>query len=262
MRKIALGSHREAAQADCLRAVLAEIILTFLFVFAGVGSAMASEKLAGGSGIAGLAAVAVAHALVVAVMISAGLHISGGHLNPAVTLGLAVAGNITIFRSALYWIAQLLGSTVACLLLRFLTGGLFAFQNPTHPNADFKETPIHALPSGVGYFQGVIMEVVLTFSLLFVVYATIVDPRRTAVGSQGPILVGLVVGANILAGGAFSGASMNPSRSFGPAFAAGNWTDHWVYWVGPLLGGGLAGFVYDAIFLIHTHMPIRGGEDY
>ncbi|XP_031475959.1 aquaporin TIP4-4 [Nymphaea colorata] len=248
MRKIALGSHREAAQADCLRAVLAEIILTFLFVFAGVGSAMASEKLAGGSGIAGLAAVAVAHALVVAVMISAGLHISGGHLNPAVTLGLAVAGNITIFRSALYWIAQLLGSTLACLLLRFLTGGL--------------ETPIHALPSGVGYFQGVIMEVVLTFSLLFVVYATIVDPKRTAVGSQGPILVGLVVGANILAGGAFSGASMNPARSFGPAFAAGNWTDHWVYWVGPLLGGGLAGFVYDAIFLTHTHMPIRGGEDY
>ncbi|KAF3775832.1 Aquaporin [Nymphaea thermarum] len=247
MRKIALGSHREASQADCLRAVLAEIILTFLFVFAGVGSAMASEKLAGGSGIAGLAAVAVAHTLVVAVMISAGLHISGGHLNPAVTLGLAVAGNITIFRSALYWIAQLLGSTLACLLLRFLTGGL--------------ETPIHALPSGVGYFQGVIMEVVLTFSLLFVVYATIVDPKRTAVGSQGPILVGLVVGANILAGGAFSGASMNPARSFGPAFAAGNWTDHWVYWVGPLLGGGLAGFVYDAIFLIHTHMPIRG-EDY
>ncbi|CAN6463037.1 unnamed protein product [Victoria cruziana] len=248
MRKIALGSHHEAAQADCLRAVLAEIVLTFLFVFAGVGSAMASERLAGGSGMAGLAAVAVAHALVVAVMISAGLHISGGHLNPAVTIGLAVAGNITIFRSVLYWIAQLLGSTLACLLLRFLTGGL--------------ETPIHTLASGVGYLQGVIMELVLTFSLLFVVYATIVDPKRTAVGSQGPILVGLVVGANILAGGPFSGASMNPARSFGPAFASGNWTDHWVYWVGPLLGGALAGLVYDAIFIIHTHTPICGEEDY
>ncbi|CAN6463039.1 unnamed protein product [Victoria cruziana] len=181
-------------------------------------------------------------------MISAGLHISGGHLNPAVTIGLAVAGNITIFRSVLYWIAQLLGSTLACLLLRFLTGGL--------------ETPIHTLASGVGYLQGVIMELVLTFSLLFVVYATIVDPKRTAVGSQGPILVGLVVGANILAGGPFSGASMNPARSFGPAFASGNWTDHWVYWVGPLLGGALAGLVYDAIFIIHTHTPICGEEDY
>lgn len=79
----------------------------------------------GGAGsIMGLTAVAVAHALVVAVMISAGLHISGGHYNPAVTLGLAVGGYITIFRSILYWIAQIVGSALACLLLKFLTGGL------------------------------------------------------------------------------------------------------------------------------------------
>ncbi|RLN24595.1 aquaporin TIP4-4 [Panicum miliaceum] len=182
MAKLALGHHCEAADAGCVRAVLAELILTFLFVFAGVGSAMATGKLAGGAdSVVCLTAVALAHTLVVAVMVSAGLHVSGDHINPAVTLGLAVTGRITLFRSALYIAAQLLGSALA-----FLTGGA--------------PTPVHALAAGVGALQGVLMEVVLTFSLLFAVYATVVDPRR-AVGGMGPLLVGLVVVANVLAGG-------------------------------------------------------------
>ncbi|CAO2175212.1 unnamed protein product [Urochloa humidicola] len=116
MAKFALGHHREAADAGCVRAVLAELILTFLFVFAGVGSAMATGKLAGGAdSVVVLTAVALAHTLVVAVMVSAGLHVSGGHINPAVTLGLAVTGRITLFRSALYIAAQLAGSSAACL---------------------------------------------------------------------------------------------------------------------------------------------------
>ncbi|PUZ58832.1 hypothetical protein GQ55_5G539000 [Panicum hallii var. hallii] len=250
MAKLALGHHREAADAGCVRAVLAEIILTFLFVFAGVGSAMATGKLAGGAdSVVGLTAVALAHTLVVAVMVSAGLHVSGGHINPAVTLGLAVTGRITLFRSALYTAAQLLGSALACLLLAFLTGGA--------------PTPVHALAAGVGALQGVLMEVVLTFSLLFAVYATVVDPRR-AVGGMGPLLVGLVVGANVLAGGPFSGASMNPARSFGPALAAGVWADHWVYWVGPLIGGPLAGLVYDGLFMAqggHEPLPRDDNDD-
>ena len=278
MAKFALGHHREAADAGCVRAVLAELILTFLFVFAGVGSAMATGnqltihsliaspcmelilnkpamrvragKLAGGAdSVVGLTAVALAHTLVVAVMVSAGLHVSGGHINPAVTLGLAVTGRITLFRSALYTAAQLLGSALACLLLAFLTGGA--------------PTPVHALAPGVGALQGVLMEVVLTFSLLFAVYATVVDPRR-AVGGMGPLLVGLVVGANVLAGGPFSGASMNPARSFGPALAAGVWADHWVYWVGPLIGGPLAGLVYDGLFMVQGgHEPLpRDDNDF
>ncbi|OEL27572.1 Aquaporin TIP4-4 [Dichanthelium oligosanthes] len=279
MAKFALGHHREATDAGCVRAVLAELILTFLFVFAGVGSAMATGKtihcssrgmnspqhelkprarrgdtcmhagkLAGGAdSVVGLTAVALAHTLVVAVMVSAGLHVSGGHFNPAVTLGLAVTGRITLFRSALYIVAQLLGSALACLLLTFLTGG--------------GSTPVHALAAGVGALQGVLMEVVLTFSLLFTVYATIVDPRRT-VGGMGPLLVGLVVGANVLAGGRFSGASMNPARSFGPALAAGVWANHWVYWVGPLIGGPLAGLVYDGLFMAQgAYEPLRRDDN-
>ncbi|TVU23002.1 hypothetical protein EJB05_32728 [Eragrostis curvula] len=251
MAKFALGHHREAAEAGCVRAVLAELILTFLFVFAGVGSAMATGRLAGGAdSVVGLTAVALAHTLVVAVMVSAGLHVSGGHINPAVTLGLAVTGRITLFRSALYIVAQLLGSALACLLLTFLTGGV--------------ATPVHALAAGVGVAQGVAMEAVLTFSLLFAVYATVVDPRRT-VGGIGPLLVGLVVGANVLAGGPFSGASMNPARSFGPALATGVWTDHWVYWVGPLIGGPLAGLVYEGVFMgpdTHQPLPRDDGNDF
>ncbi|XP_009381045.2 probable aquaporin TIP4-3 [Musa acuminata AAA Group] len=242
MAKIALGNHHEAAEPGCIRAVLAEVVLTFLFVFAGVGAAMAAEKMVGGDSIMGLTAVAVAHALVVAVMISAGLHISGGHLNPAVTLGLAVGGHVTVVRSLLYVVAQLLGSTLACLLLKYLTGGL--------------DTPVHTLAAGMGALQGVIMEIVLTFSLLFSVYATMVDPKKGIIAGLGPLLVGLVVGANILAGGPFSGASMNPARSFGPALAAWNWTDHWIYWVGPLAGGGLAGLVYEHLFIVSTHVPL------
>ncbi|PON73235.1 Tonoplast intrinsic protein [Parasponia andersonii] len=246
MAKIALGTRQEAAQPDCIRALIVEFIATFFFVFAGVGSAMASDKLEAGA-LVGLLVVAVAHTLIVAVTVSAG-HISGGHLNPAVTLGLLVGGHITVVRSILYWIIQLLASSAASFLLYYLTGGLI--------------TPIHSLAIGVGYFQGVIWEILLTFSLLFTVYGTMVDPKKGTIEGLGPIIVGFVVGANILAGGAFSGASMNPARSFGPALVSGNWTDHWVYWVGPLIGGGLGGFIYENFFILRTHVPITTAEEF
>uniref|UniRef100_A0ACD5VZQ5 Uncharacterized protein n=1 Tax=Avena sativa TaxID=4498 RepID=A0ACD5VZQ5_AVESA len=248
MAKFALGHHREATEAGCVRAVLAEAVLTFLFVFSGVGSAMAAGRLAGGTDtIMGLTAVALAHTMAVAVMVSAGLHVSGGHINPAVTLALAAGGHITLFRSALYVPAQLLGSTLACLLLSFLTGGTATM-------------PVHALAAGVDAAQGVLWEAVLTFSLLFTVYATVVDPRRS-VGSLGPLLVGLVVGANVLAGGPFCGASMNPARSFGPALASGVWAGHWVYWVGPMIGGPLAGVVYEGMFMVRAgQQPLQSEE--
>ncbi|KAK3029215.1 hypothetical protein RJ639_039295 [Escallonia herrerae] len=93
------------------------------------------------------------------------------------------------------------------------------------------------------------------------VYATIVDPKKAALEGLGPLLTGLVVGANIMAGGAFSGAAMNPARAFGPALISGDWTDHWVYWVGPLIGGGLAGFMFENFFIVRTHVPIPSEED-
>ncbi|MBA0603653.1 hypothetical protein Gorai_003790, partial [Gossypium raimondii] len=124
--RIAVGSPAEAGQADALKAALAEFISVLIFVFAGEGSGMAFNKLTddGSSTPAGLVAAALAHALALFVAVSVGANISGGHVNPAVTFGAFVGGHITLVRSILYWIAQLLGSVVACLLLKFSTGGM------------------------------------------------------------------------------------------------------------------------------------------
>ncbi|KAL9230329.1 hypothetical protein vseg_005695 [Gypsophila vaccaria] len=241
MAKIALGTSREAVQPDCIQALVVEFIVTFLFVFAGVGSVMATEKAEAGP-IVGLLFVGITHAFAAAVMIAAGFNISGGHLNPAVTIGLAVGGHITVVRSILYWIDQCLASAAACFLLQYLTGGL--------------ATPIHTLAKEMNPLQGILMEVVLTFSLIFTVYTTMVDPKKGPLQGQGILLVGLVVGANIFAGGLFSGASMNPARSFGPALVSGDWTDHWIYWVGPLIGGALAGLICENFFIVRSHVPL------
>ncbi|KAH9614842.1 hypothetical protein KSS87_007355 [Heliosperma pusillum] len=206
MAKIALGTSREAIQPDCIQALVVEFIVTFLFVFAGVGSAMAADK-AEASTIVGLLFVGITHAFAAAVMIAAGFNISGGHLNPAAT-------------------------------------------------------PIHTLAKEINPLQGILMEVVLTFSLIFTVYTTMVDPKKGPLQGQGILLVGLVVGANIFAGGLFSGASMNPARSFGPALVSGDWTDHWVYWVGPLIGGALAGLICENFFIVRSHVPLVTDEEF
>ncbi|KAF5950006.1 hypothetical protein HYC85_011999 [Camellia sinensis] len=185
----------------------------------------------------------MAHALVVAVMISAGSHISGGHLNPAVTLGLCVGGHITVFRSILYWIDQLLAFAAACALLKYLTGGLVNYS------CTYTSQWNGLLPRSYNGDYLDILTVVLSICPLC-------GPKKGILDGLGPLLVGLVVGANIMAGGPFSGASMNPARSFGPALVSGNWTDRWVYLVGPLIGGGLAGLIYENFFIVRSHVPL------
>ncbi|CAI0469395.1 unnamed protein product [Linum tenue] len=202
---------------------------------------MAFSKLTDGAANtpAGLIAASIAHAFALFVAVSVGANISGGHVNPAVTFGAFLGGNITLFRGILYWIAQLLGSTVACLLLKFATGGLVSSP-------------------GVGVWQAVVLEIVMTFGLVYTVYATAVDPKKGSLGTIAPLAIGFIVGANILIGGAFDGASMNPAVSFGPAVVSWSWENHWVYWVGPLIGGGLAGVIYEVIFIgygTHEQLP-------
>lgn len=97
--------------------------------------------------------------------------------------------------------------------------------------------------------EGVVMEIIITFALVYTVYATAADPKKGALGTIAPMAIGFIVGANILAAGPFSGGSMNPARSFGPAVASWSFAGLWVYWVGPLIGGGLAGLVYGDIFI-------------
>ena len=117
-------------------------------------------------------------------------------------------------------------------------------------------TPIHSVAVGLGAVEAVVMEIVVTFALVYTVYATAVDPKKGSVGIVAPIAIGFIVGANILAAGPFSGGSMNPARSFGPAVASGDFQDHWVYWVGPLVGGGLAGLIYGNVFMQQDHAPL------
>ncbi|KAL8223319.1 hypothetical protein R6Q57_018794 [Mikania cordata] len=100
------------------------------------------------------------------------------------------------------------------------------------------------------------MEIIITFALVYTVYATACDPKKGALGTIAPLAIGLIVGANILAAGPFSGGSMNPARSFGPALASGDFSCHWIYWVGPLIGGGLAGIIYPHVFMAHEHAPL------
>ncbi|GLT89839.1 hypothetical protein SLE2022_078030 [Rubroshorea leprosula] len=240
IRNIAVGRPGETTHPGALKAALAEFISTLIFVFAGEGSGMAFNKLTdnGSTTPSGLVAAALAHGFGLFVAVSISNNISDGHVNPAVTFGAFLGGNITLFRGILYWIAQLLGSTVACLLLKFGTNGM--------------TTSAFSLSSGVGVWNAFVLEIVMTFGLVYTVYATAIDPKRGNIGIIGPIAIGFIVGANILAGGAFDGASMNPAVSFGPALVSWNWENHWVYWAGPLVGGGIAGLVYDLFFITHS----------
>uniref|UniRef100_A0A5B7CEG7 Putative aquaporin TIP-type n=1 Tax=Davidia involucrata TaxID=16924 RepID=A0A5B7CEG7_DAVIN len=249
MVKLSFGSIGHSFGVGSLKAYLAEFIATLLFVFAGVGSAIAYNKLTSDAALdpPGLVAVAVAHAFALFVGVSIAANISGGHLNPAVTFGLAIGGNITILTGFLYWIAQLLGSIVACFLLKFVTAA--------------QTIPTHGVASGMNAFEGVVMEIVITFALVYTVYATAVDPKKGSLGIIAPIAIGFIVGANILAAGPFSGGSMNPARSFGPAVVSGNFSENWIYWVGPLIGGGLAGLVYGDIF-IGSYDPLPASGDF
>ena len=110
--------------------------------------------------------------------------------------------------------------------------------------------------------NALVLEIVMTFGLVYTVYATAVDPKKGSLGTIAPLAIGLIVGANILVGGAFDGASMNPAVSFGPALVSWTWANHWVYWVGPLIGGGLAGFIYENFFIIRSHSRIPDQEEY
>ncbi len=220
--------------------LVAEFIGTFALVFLAAGSICADQylKAAGQSGL-GLLGIAIAHGLAFGIMVTAVGHISGGHLNPAVTIGFWVTRKLGTLDSLLYWIAQVAGAVAAAYLLRTVvpddTWRAVALGTPDLAR-DFTRT------------SGMILEAVMTFFLVFVVFATAVDERGTFNKIAG-FAIGLTVTMDILAGGPLTGAAMNPARTFGPALAAHHWTNHGVYWVGPLIGGVVAGFLYDSLFL-------------
>nr|XP_043613822.1 aquaporin TIP1-3-like [Erigeron canadensis] len=248
--RVAIGRYQdELTHPGAIKTFVAEFISALIFVFAGQGSGMAYGKLTDGGPPtpSGLVAAALSHALGLFVAVSISANISGGHVNPAVTFGAFVGGNITLLRAIGYIIAQLLGSVVACLLLFFSTGGL--------------TTSGFALSEGVSVWNALVFEIVMTFGLVYTVYATAIDPKKGDIGIIAPLAIGLIVGANILAGGAFTGASMNPAVAFGPAVVSLDFGCHWIYWAGPLIGGGIAGALYELVFITRTgHEPLPGSD--
>ncbi|KAJ8749920.1 hypothetical protein K2173_013835 [Erythroxylum novogranatense] len=250
VERIVIGRVQDdVTHPNALKAALAEFISVLIFVFAGEGCTMSFNKLTdnGKNTPAGIIAASLAHGFGLFVGVSVSANISGGHVNPAVTFGAFLGGHISLLRGLLYWVAQLLGSTVACLLLKFCTHGM--------------TTSAFSLSSGVSVWNAFVFEIVMTFGLVYTVYATALDPKKGNVGIIAPLAIGLTVGANVFAGGAFEGASMNPSVSFGPALVSWDWTNHWVYWAGPLIGGGIAAIVYSLFFIDHdTHEPLPSVE--
>jgi|ERR1051325_1322035 MIP family channel proteins len=215
-----------------LKQCVAEFVGTFALIFIGVGVIANHSNL---NSNAGLLAVALAHGLTIAVMVSATGAISGGHLNPAVTFGLMVGGKIDVKRSAAYWVSQLAGAILAAAMVAWLLGS----AEVSGKDLVFKGTP--AVGKGSTGIQSIGIEAVLTFFLVFVVYGSAVDARAPKIGG---LAIGLTVALDILFGGPFTGAAMNPARTFGPAIISQQWDHHYVYWIGPLLGGAVAGLVY------------------
>ena len=227
--------------------LLAEVVGTFTLIFIGAGSIIANEAsrgasplasaLARGPASAGLLNVALAHGLAIAVMVSALGAISGGHFNPAVTCGFLASGRMKREQGLNYIGAQLLGATLGAVALRI--------GFPATPAAAVHlGTP--ALGAGVGFGVGVFLEAVGTFFLVLVVFGTAVHPQAPRIGG---LAIGLTITMDILAFGPFTGAAMNPARAFGPALVSGAWAGHLVYWIGPIAGGGAAGWLYSAAYL-------------
>jgi len=239
---------------------LAEFVAAFALIFIGAGAVVVAAG--GGGGSAGLVGVALAHGLVLAVMVSVIGHISGGHVNPAVTIGAWVTGQIKTGLAGVYILAQLAGGTAGALVLRLALPK--AIWDPATLGAP---TVSHRL--GITNAEAVVIEAVLTFFLVFVVYGTAID-ERGAFSKIAGLPIGLVLTFDILAGGPFTGAAMNPARAFGPMLVAGHWTDWWVYWIGPIGGGIIAAAVYWFGFLggreklvsaPKSEQPIGGGPD-
>lgn len=225
------------------RALVAEAIGTFALCFVGI-LAINGGAVAGVQSAASLATVALAHGLVIAVMVAALGAVSGGHFNPAVTLGFVVTRRMTPARGLAYWGAQIGGALLASLLV----AGLF--------DGDVTGAGTPNLGPDISFAGGIVVEAVATFFLVLVVFGTAVDGR--APKSLFPFAIGLTVALDIMAIGPITGAAMNPARVLGPALATqiygslraiDPWANHLVYWIGPLLGAALAALLMHHVLM-------------
>ena len=216
--------------------LLAEFVGTFALIFIGAGAIMTTADWTNGGTLIGIAA---AHGFVIAVMVSALGHVSGGHFNPAVTTALLVTKRIKPVEWAAYVVTQLAGGAVAALALSVI-------YTTQIKNATELGTPSIGGDYSTG--QALLVEGILTFFLVFTVFAVAVDGRGSFKIVAG-LPIGFVIFFDILMGGPLTGGAMNPARWFGPALVQGNWANGWVYIVGPVVGGAIAALLYELIVL-------------
>jgi len=228
---------------DSIRHFIAEFIGTFGLVFVGGGAIAAATATQMQAGLIG---VALAHGIILAVMVSATMRISG-HLNPAVTLGFLAARRIEPIMAGIYIAAQIIAGILAAYALK----GLLPAQI-----ADATRLGGQSISLDVSAGQAIGLEAIATFFLTFVIFGTAVDPKAPRIGG---LAIGLTIAADILAIGPFTGASMNPARSFGPAVASGIFEGQAVYWVGPIIGSVAAAVLYDMLFIRRDREPVDHG---
>ena len=213
---------------DNTRRYVLEMIGTFILVFMGAGSIVANAYTEGALGPVG---VALANGLALAAAFYAISGATGAHVNPAVTIGMWVTKRISTANAAGYIVGQLAGAAIAGWLL-----------TQFYSNALAVGAGVPVLSTGISFAKGVAIEAVLTFLLVFALFATAVDRRGSP--NHAALAIGFVLAASVLVGGGLTGAALNPARAFGPAIAVGFWENHAVYWVGPILGAIAAALFY------------------
>ena len=209
----------------------AELIATFIFVFIAIGSINSALYFSSPLTEVGLIIIALGNGLAIFISIASMGRISGAHLNPAVTLAMLIAGKIDMVKSFIYIVGQLSGSCLAALSVSFFIW-----------SGSDTATGAHSLADGISLSDGVIIEFVLTFVLVFTVFSAISDKPISKLPAA--VTIGIVVTANMLIAIPLTGASMNPARSFGPALVNGTWLYHWIYWVGPISGALVGAVIY------------------
>src|ERR1700694_5431797 len=219
------------------RPCLAEFIGTFYLCFAGIAAILSTTPAVGGN--AGVLGIALAHGIALSIAVNVFGGESGAHFNPAVTSGFLVTGRIKADRALAYVIAQLAGATTAAGVCRVI----FPAEAVTSTTLGL---PLPAPWATTGVV--LLAEFVMTFLLMTSIFGTAVDERGKAV-KIGGFGIGLTVAFDILAGGAVTGASMNPARSFGPALGQGDWQWHWAYWVSPIAGACVAALIYEHVLM-------------
>jgi len=232
-----------------IRPLLVELVGTALFVLIGLWGACS-----GG----GVLAASLSFGLALAVFAASFGHISGVHFNPSVTIGVLIAGEIEILIATLYIVAQLLGGIAAGGLLRLLLvnraydackGGATVLTNYVAYNETGLAGRVYYVADYVRNWQGILIEAIATFVFVTVILMVALDTKSKT--GLAPLLIGFALAVNILAIGAYTGGSLNPARSLGPAVFSYQWADHYVYWIGPLVGAILAGLLYRTVWAFH-----------